>query len=737
MEQQAMVTDEIPDSDEKVIPTVCCSHCGGACVLKIHVKDGLVTRIETDDGDEPQYRACLRGRAYRQREHAPDRLRFPLKRVGDRGEGKFERISWDEALDKVASEIKRVRDRYGATAILLLTSMGDGNNLHSGDPIDRVLNLAGGHTSTWGFWSFEQAVFAELATFGTYNCRNSPDDVLHSKLIILWGCNPAVTIQETRTSWYLMQAKETGTRIICIDPKYTTSAAVLAHHWIPIRPATDTALLVAMAYVMIKENLQDQKFLDTYTIGFHKFKHYILGAEDGVPKTPVWAEAITGVPAATIEEIAREYATTKPAALITGISPGRTAYGEQYHRAAITLAAMTGNIGIHGGEVGSRTFRSGGRLPLDPALPRAANPVDGGIPFQSHLIPVGSDVSNGKGGINTHQVADAILKGRAGGYPGDYRMLYIVNSNYLNQDANVNKTVQAFRTLDFIVTQEQFMSSTARFADIILPTTTFLERNAIPLTYGGPFYGFARKVIEPMGECKSHLDIAAELAIRLGITKFNDKTEDQLLKQSVASLKAFFDYETLKKQGIVKVKVSEAYIAFREEIEDPTHHPFPTASGKIEIYSQQLAELNHPEIPPIPKYIQAWESRNDLLAQEYPLQLITSHCLRRAHSQFDNLPWLRELVSQAVLINAEDAKARGISNGDLVRVFNGRGEMVIPAEVSERILPGVVDIPEGAWYTPDENGIDRGGCPNILTRDKTSPGGGFVSSCCLVQVEKV
>jgi anaerobic dimethyl sulfoxide reductase subunit A len=135
--REAMVPDDIPDSNEKVIPTVCCSHCGGACVLKVHVKDGVVTRIETDDGDEPQYRACLRGRAYRQRVYAPDRIRFPLKRVGKRGEGKFERVSWDEALGKVASEIKRVRDSYGAAAILLLTSMGDGNNLHSGDPIDR------------------------------------------------------------------------------------------------------------------------------------------------------------------------------------------------------------------------------------------------------------------------------------------------------------------------------------------------------------------------------------------------------------------------------------------------------------------------------------------------------------------------------------------------------------------------------------------------------------------------
>lgn len=735
-----MPAKETSTGEEKVIPTVCSSHCFGACLLKVHVKDGIITRIETDNGDEPAYRACLKGRAYRQRVYAPDRLKFPLRRVGDRGEGKFERISWDEALDKVASEIKRVRDTYGALSILLITSLGDGNHLHGNLAIDRVFSLAGGHSNTWGFWSFEQAVFAELATFGTFFCRNSPDDLLNSKLIVMWGCDPAVTVNDSRTTWLLVQAKEAGVRIISINPRYTQSAAVLSGEWIPIRPGTDTAMLVAMAYVMIKENLKDQKFLDTYTLGFDKYKDYVLGIEDGVPKKPAWAEAITGVPAATIEELAREYATTKPAALMTGISPGRTAYGEQYHRAAITLAAMTGNIGIHGGEVGARTH-PGQRpsvLPFGPTLPIPVNPVPGGapMPFQDHLLPVGSEVSKGRAGVNTHQVADAILKGKAGGYPADYKLLFIVNSNYLNQDANVNKTVRAFKSVEFIVTLEQFMTPTARFSDIILPTTTFLERNDLPLNNCAPFYCFANKAIDPVGECKSHLDIATKLAAKLGVTDFNDKTEEELLRQSVAAIGGTIDYETLKREGLVKVEEEEAYVAFQKQIEDPVNNPFSTPSGKIEIYSQQIAELNNPNIPPIPKYIEQWESQNDPLAQKYPLQLTTSQCLRRAHSQFDNVPWLRELMPQAVSINADDAKARGISNGNLVRVFNDRGEMVIPAAVTERIMPGVVDIPEGAWYAPDEKGVDRGGCPNVLTLDRPSPSGGFVSASCLVQVEK-
>jgi len=185
------------------------------------------------------------------------------------------------------------------------------------------------------------------------------------------------------------------------------------------------------------------------------------------------------------------------------------------------------------------------------------------------------------------------------------------------------------------------------------------------------------------------------------------------------------------------VKLPEPHVAFKEQIEDPMNHLFPTPSGKIEIYAQHLADMNHPELPPIPKYIETWENRNDPLAQKYPLQLITTHFLRRAHTQFDNLPWLREIQTQTISIHSADAQARNIHDGDRVRVFNDRGEMIIPARVTERIMPGVVDIPQGAWFDPDENGIDRGGSVNVLTKDEPSPGGALASNTALVQVEKV
>ncbi len=569
---------------------------------------------------------------------------------------------------------------------------------------------------------------------------NDFDDLLNSRLIIMWGWNPAVTISECNTRWYLIQAKESGAKIVSVDPRHTDSAATFANQWIPIIPGTDTAMLIAMAYVILKENLHDQSFLDTYTVGFNQFRDYVLGAEDGLPKTPAWAEGITGVPAKVIENLAKEYATTKPAALVAGISPGRAAYGEQYHRAAHTLAVMTGNIGVHGGW-GGRSWapgRFGGHDPRLGKLPQGpSNPVEHDAPPRKYSLPVLSGTDNSTR-IHLAKMADAILEGKAGGYPADIKMLFVMHTNFANQFPNINKIAKALRnkSLEFIVVAEQVMTSTARFADILLPVSTFMERNDIVTGEAILRYGYVRKVIDPLYESKSPLDICRELATRLGFSGYIDKTDEEWVRELVRG-SDITDYDTFREKAIYRVSPPEPRVAFREQIDDVEKTPFPTPSGKIEIYSQKLADMNNPEIPPIAKYIQARESRNDPLAEKYPLQLITTHFKRRTHTQFETLPWLRELQTQEILINSVDAQARGISDGDKVRVFNDRGKMIIPAKVTERIMPGVVDIPQGAWYSPDERGVDRGGCANVLTKDEPSPGGAFCYNTSLVQVQKV
>ena len=210
-----------------------------------------------------------------------------------------------------------------------------------------------------------------------------------------------------------------------------------------------------------------------------------------------------------------------------------------------------------------------------------------------------------------------------------------------------------------------------------------------------------------------------------------DLTDEEVAKSGAPA------YKTWKNEGTYRFELSEPYVAFQKQIEDPANHPFRTPSEKIELFCREWDELGIPELPPVPKYIETWESKNDPLAEKYPLQLITTHFKRRTLSQFDNIPWLRELQDQAVLMNVEDARARGVVDGDKVRVFNDRGETIIPAKVTQRVMPGVAILPEGAWYDPDDKGIDRGGCANILTRDEISPGGSFAYNTALVQIEKV
>ncbi len=730
------MNDNATPPEEEIVTTMCASHCGGTCILRLHVKQGVVTRIDTDDGEEPQLRACLRGRAYRQRVYAPDRLLYPLKRTGNRGEGQFQRISWDEAMDTVSSQITRVVRDYGPASILSLGMVGDSGSLHTPAQMARVLARAGGFTGTWGVSSFQGGMHAQQITYGTYYTSNTRDDLLNARLIILWGWDPATTVAGANTNWYLARARETGARIVAVDPRYTDSAATFAQQWIPIRPGADGAMLLAMAHVMIAGGLQNQSFLDTYTIGFDKFRDYVTGEEDGIPKTPSWAEAITGVPATAIEDLARQYASIKPAALMTGIAPGRTAFGEQYHRIAMTLAAMTGNIGIHGGDAAGRAWESGlGGYPYRsrPAREAIANPVD----ELSPVPPAGSPTGYRSSRVHWNDVPDFIEKGKAGGYHADCKLIAVTNCSYVNSYPNLNRIVRALKSekVEFIFVQEQFMTPTAKLADIILPTNTFLERNDIVKGYGMPFYGYARKAVEPIGESRSQTEIADLLAHRLNLSGWNDRTEEESLKE-ITRNSEIPDNDEFVRKGLYRIPLSEPYVALKAEIEEPADHRFPTPSGKIEIYSERLARLNDPGLPPLPRYIEPWESRSDPLAARYPLQLISTHFKTRANAQFDNIPWLRELGAQAVEINNADARSRNINDGDIVRVFNDRGQVLIRARVTERIMPGVVNLPHGAWYAPDRDGADHGGCPNVLTNDAHSPGGSFPHNTCLVQVDK-
>lgn len=703
------------DSREKVVLTSCSYDCGARCVLKVRVKDGRIVHIGTDDRPMPSLKACVRGLAQKDVVYAPDRLTKPLRRTGKRGEGKFEAISWDEALQTVTRELQRVKNTYGNSAIFLMGYSGSISPLHGmGKAARRFFSLFGGCATWWGITSYEAALFSSLATFGTPFTGATRDNFLHSKLIILWGFDPVVSRFGPDLVYYLGQAKKKGARIICVDPRMNHTAKALAHQWIAVRPGTDTAMMIAMAHVMITENLYDRRFIEIHTRGFEEFSDYVLGKEDGVAKTPGWAQEITGVRWEVIQALARDYATVKPAALVAGWAPGRSAFGEQYQRAASVLSAMSGNIGITGGYAAGGV----GRVPMG---------------FLKEVLPVPGDVPPT---VHISDIYKALLEGKSGSYPCDVKLLYIVGCNLLNQFLNVNKGIEALQRPEFIVVHERFMTPTARYADLVLPVTTSMEGVDVGQPWSGsPYFTFLNKAIEPLGDTKSDLEIFSELAKRLNLQGYNDRSDEEWLRSFVEATTDLPAFEAFKEKGFHEIHLGQPWVGFRDQVEKGL--PFPTPSGKIEIYSQKIAEMKNPLLPPIPKSIDSWEGPRDPMRGRYPLQLVSPHAKTRVNSQFDNIPRLKALADDTLWLSRDDAEARGILDGERVKIYNDRGRMIVTAKVTDRVMPGVVSFDAGAWYRPDADGVDFGGCVNVLTKDEKSPAGAFPCNTCLVQVSKL
>jgi anaerobic dimethyl sulfoxide reductase subunit A len=719
-----------------IIPTACAHNCGGRCVLKAHVRDGRVVQITTDaqpdDPEAPQLRACLRGRSYRWRIYHPDRLRYPLKRVGNRGEGRFVRVTWNEALETIAGQLRRVIAQYGNAAVYFPYATGNAGRLSEGACMRRLMGLLGGYLGFYNNYSNSANTWGLNYTFGTENTASSREDLVNARLIILWGFNPAETVFGTNTPYYLKQAKAAGARIIVIDPRYTDTAVALADQWIPIRPTTDNALVSAIAFVLIAEGLADRAFLDRFTLGFDEahlpegsppgssFESYVLGRSDGVPKTPGWAEAITGIPATTILQLAREYGAIQPAAILMGYGPQRHAYGEQPSRGLATLQAMTGNIGVAGGSAGAFGWTGYGRPPRMGALP-AQNPVPLSIPaFRfTDAIERGTAMT----------AVDGVMGGDR--LPSAIKLIFNLAGNALvNQHADINRTARLLKDeakVEFIVVSEQFLTPSARFADIVLPATTWFERNDIAMPWAfGDYALFLNQVIAPLHQARNAYDWVSDLAGLLGLKDaFTEgKTDLDWLRQMVAEARTAWPdlppFDQFRQQGVYKYRHPEPYIAFREQVAQGK--PFPTPSGKIEIYSPRLAAMGRPgEVPAIARYIPAWEGPADPMRSQYPLQCIGWHTKRRCHSIYDNVAVMEEAGPQEAWINPADAARRRVKSGDLVRVFNDRGAMLIPARVTPRVMPGVVAIPQGAWWDPGTDGVDRGGSLNVLTSLRPTP----------------
>ncbi len=791
-EAQAFAYEPYPKDDQLTTVVTSCDHnCGSRHMLVAHKKGDVIVRLSTDDGryqeggkfgfeseQVPQLRACLRGRSYRSRLYSPERLLYPMMRVGERGEGKFKRVSWDEALNFVAQKMVDIKQKYGPTAILDQAYAGTSYGvLHKSDQIEgllaRFLGMFGCRTNSWSVPSYQGTTFSSRVTFGTITDGNEDDAFAHSKLIIMWGWNPAYTFHGGNTFYYMRLAKQRGCKFVVVDPQYTDSAASYDAWWIPIKPNTDAAMLAGMAHHIFTNNWQDQKFIDKFCQGMdagttpkqfadrQNFKDYILGKYDNTPKTPEWAEKICGVSAADIKKLAEMYAKTKPAALKASWAPGRASYGEQYNRMAAAVQAMTGNIGILGGSaegVGKGWHPEGVAYPYD----QYAN-----VWYASLKSDRWAHCVLNYPNVKREEIGCWPRNDEWDGKIPNIKAIFWHGSDWFNQLTNINKEIAAIRKLELVVCMDSTITPSGLWADVLFPIATHFERQDVALPwYKGHYYIHRPKVIEPLGESKTDFQVFTELAYR--IEKLDPSVKDFGQRYNPKARRDYFDnndavdeayltdwwankvqknqgvtmsWETFKKHGVYKFAFDKPHVAFEEQISKGK--PFQTPSGKIEILSTTLANIKDwtktqygYEIPYIPKWIEPFESLNHVKAKKFPFHMVTPHPRWRTHSIFHNIPWLRETYQQEITISARDAEKRGIKTGDIVEVWNDRGRVVVPAYVTERCMPNVVVLYEGAWMDLAKDGTDRAGNPDFLTLDQPSPAGAFAYNTILVDFRK-
>jgi anaerobic dimethyl sulfoxide reductase subunit A len=783
------------------VTAACWHNCGGhRCLNKAFVADGVVIRQKTDDThpdspDYPQNRGCARGRSQRHQTFGADRLKYPMKRKtwapggGNkemRGKDEWVRISWDEALDLVAAETKRIKDKYGNESILAF-----------GSEIGRTFTLYGGSVGSWGTTSWGTWYYTGpntgLGDGLTVTSHNDRMDLRNSQLIVIWGENPAWSSQGN-VMYFYQQAKKAGAKFIFIDPLYNDSASVLADDWIPIRPGTDHVLALGIAYTLLKEDdpkanpLIDWDFLNRCTVGFDKdhlpkdadpkdnFQDYLLGTYDGQPKTPEWASAICGVDPQRIRVLAREIGATKRVALLTGWAPARITNGDAWPQMFMTLGCMTGHIGQPGRMTGVSCWEKAAN-----GGPNLINAGNAGVP-SAGTNPI-------KTSLNNSELWDAVVTGK---YTAGYKDVKNINVQYiyhaggsnLNQKVGMTRGIAAHRKVEFVVTHAHFLTTSARYSDIVLPVTTQWERYGY-LKGNREILIWASQVNQPLYEAKDDIWIAAELGKRLGLdaTKidpmplnqqiFNQvkgskviasdgKTMDNLVTITAAdiaemgvqgetqtgriSLKEFRDsgqYQVPRAPGD-----KLGFIALEAFRKDPVANKLGTPSGKLEIHCQTSADFvkskGWTEIRPIPVYNKPIEGYEDTFKDfaarvkgDYPLQIYSIHYRRRSHSIFDNVPQLREAFPQEFIMNPADAAARGLKHGDIALIRSRHGKVIRPVFVSQRLMPGVVTLGEGAWAELDDaTGIDKAGATNTLCGAIPTGQGTDAYNSCNVQVEK-
>jgi biotin/methionine sulfoxide reductase len=740
------------------------------------VRDGRIVGVrpfERDPDPSPLIEAVPAG------VHAVSRIAQPMVREGwlargkggqdgkdrndhgaGRGRERFVPVSWERALDLVAGELARVKREHGHGAIMGGSQgWGSAGIFHDARAqVRRFLAAFGGFVDQTSNYSFGTALTFLPHVLGSAQPVTGPltswtSIARNAGLMVLFGgANPKnmeVTkggVGAHRSGGWLAELARAGVAVVNVSPIRDDGPAQVKPDWIANRPNTDTALLLALVHTLVSEGLHDAAFLGRYCVGFERVLPYLMGESDGQPKDAAWAAGITGVAADTIVALARRMAATRTM-LTASWSLQRADHGEQPYWALILLAACLGQIGLPGGGLGFGYGSAGGIA--DPPL-AFRGPVMDNLPN-----PLGR-------AIPAARIADCLLhpgeaydfNGRRATYP-DIRLVYWAGGNPFHHHQDTNRLRAAWRRPETIIVHEPWWTATARHADIVLPATTSLERNDIGCAPRDSFVFAMQQAIAPVGEARSDFAIFSELARRLGCEAAycEGRDESGWLRHIYdhwrirvrTNQAAIPEFDRFWQDGWFEIPPgAEDYVLFKDFRADPDAHRLGTPSGRIELYSERIAGFGYDDCPPHPTWLAPSEWLGAASASAYPLHLISSQPRHRLHSQMDPGPVSQQgkvAGREAVAIHPDDAARRGIRDGDVVRLHNGRGACLAGAVVTDAVSCGVLRLSCGAWYDPvgpDEQAMCAHGNANMLTRDHGTSRLSQGPSCAstLVEVER-
>ena len=684
----------------------------------------------------------------------------PQPNRGGRGSEPFVPVSWERANEIVATELQRVIDTHGNKAIYggSYGWASAGRFHHALSQIHRFLNTIGGYTGSSNTYSSAASEIVLPHVFGINHMPFTQSQTVwpviaeHTQLIVMFGGMPPKNTQiaaggmgtHTAQDW-LKRCRANGVEFVNVSPLRDDAAEELEAEWLAPRPNSDTALMLGLAHTLATEELLDRNFLESHTKGYERFEPYLLGKSDGQPKDAEWASEISGIQADTIRDLARRMASRRTLVTVA-YALQRGDHGEQPWWMSATLAAMLGQIGLPGGGIGygygafGRTGKPVRRV-SGLTFPQGTNPIKDFIPV-SRITEMLENPGGGfdfNGGLHT--------------YP-DARLIFWCGGNPFHHHQDLNRMIRAWQKPETVIVNETWWNGVARHADIVLPATTPLERNDIGWSPDDTFMFPMQQAVPPVGQARSDYDIFTGIAEQMGLgDAFTEgRSEDNWIRHLYGQFQEQLkrreeielpDFDVFWESGEFELPTHDnERVHLSEFRNDPVGSPLRTPSGKIEIFSETVDDFGYDDAPGHATWLEPSEWLGSPRARNFPIHLISNQPKTRLHSQHD--PGSVSLASKVqgrepITMNSEDASSRGIQDGDVVRVFNDRGQCLAGACLSDGIRPGVVNLSTGAWYDPEApGGLDRHGNPNVLTLDKGTSklAQGPTAHSALVEIEK-